>query len=112
MVLGGLIDTNVQKSVSKVPLLGDLPLLGWLFQRTNSSETKTNLLIFITPRIIRDTEDLARITQRSRGVMEKFTPPELLSAPEMESLDESMRSPIPQADEVPQEALQEKTGDQ
>jgi len=108
VVLGGLIGTNVQESVSKVPLLGDLPLLGWLFKRTNTSETKTNLLIFITPRIIRNSDDLARITQRSRGVMEEMTKPEMLNAPQMDSLDESMRIPVLPAGEKPQE----KTGAQ
>ncbi|PLX99200.1 MAG: type II secretion system protein GspD, partial [Desulfuromonas sp.] len=47
VVLGGLIGTNVEERVSKVPLLGDIPLLGWLFKRKRVEESKTNLLVFI-----------------------------------------------------------------
>ncbi|HKI51420.1 MAG TPA: type II secretion system secretin GspD [Geothermobacteraceae bacterium] len=66
VVLGGLIDTNVQKSSTKVPLLGDLPLLGWLFKSEGNQTVKTNLLVFITPKVIRDTRDLAMITEKNR----------------------------------------------
>jgi len=71
VVLGGLISTNRQNRVSKVPLLGDLPLLGWLFRSRSDSERKTNLLVFITPTIIKDPRDLALVTTRSRRVMEE-----------------------------------------
>lgn len=66
VVLGGLISTNVQENVTKVPLLGDLPLLGWLFKSQSDSVRKTNLLVFITPKIIRDTRDLDIITEKNR----------------------------------------------
>jgi general secretion pathway protein D len=66
VVLGGLIDTNVTESVSKVPILGDIPGLGWLFKRTSTQEEKTNLLIFINPTIIKSPEDLAQVTSRNR----------------------------------------------
>ncbi|NTS75835.1 type II secretion system secretin GspD [Catenovulum sp. SM1970] len=54
IVLGGLIDEDVQKSVSKVPLLGDIPILGELFKSTSNTKRKRNLLVFIRPTIIRD----------------------------------------------------------
>lgn len=54
IVLGGLIDEDVQESVSKVPLLGDIPVLGNLFKSTSSSKRKRNLMVFIRPTIIRD----------------------------------------------------------
>ncbi len=54
IVLGGLIDEDVQESVSKVPLLGDIPILGNLFKSTTSSKRKRNLMVFIRPTIIRD----------------------------------------------------------
>ncbi len=66
VVLGGLIDTNVTETVSKVPLLGDIPLIGWLFKRTSTTEEKTNLLIFMNPTIIKGPEDLAKVTGRNR----------------------------------------------
>ena len=58
IVLGGLISNNVQHTVSKVPLLGDIPLLGYLFRHKAPPTRKTNLLIFITPKIIKDADDL------------------------------------------------------
>ncbi|WP_282110105.1 type II secretion system secretin GspD [Shewanella algicola] len=54
VVLGGLISEDVQESVQKVPILGDIPYLGWLFKSSSSSTTKRNLMIFIKPTIIRD----------------------------------------------------------
>ena len=54
IVLGGLIDDAVQESVSKVPLLGDIPILGHLFKSTTTSKTKRNLMVFIRPTIVRD----------------------------------------------------------
>jgi len=54
VVLGGLISEDVQESVQKVPFLGDIPYLGWLFRSSSSSTTKKNLMIFIKPTIIRD----------------------------------------------------------
>jgi general secretion pathway protein D len=54
MVLGGLIDDNVTESEQKVPLLGDIPLLGWLFKYKSTTNKKQNLMIFMRPTIIRD----------------------------------------------------------
>ena len=58
MVLGGLIKDDVQDGSQKVPLLGDIPLLGRLFRSDATSVVKTNLLIFIRPTIIRDDHQL------------------------------------------------------
>ncbi len=62
VVLGGLIENNVQDGQQKVPLLGDIPLLGRLFRSDSVSVSKTNLLIFIRPTVIRDDQDLAGAT--------------------------------------------------
>jgi len=72
VVLGGLFQTDVTKSVSKVPLLGDIPFLGYLFKRTKDIENKTSLLVFITPRVIRNSEDLKRITDENRTQLKTF----------------------------------------
>ena len=53
VVLGGLIDEDVQESVQKVPLLGDIPFIGHLFKSTTTSTRKRNLMVFIGPTIIR-----------------------------------------------------------
>tara|TARA_R110000851_G_scaffold280754_1_gene434051 strand:- start:18776 stop:20908 length:2133 start_codon:yes stop_codon:yes gene_type:complete len=54
VVLGGLINEEVQESVQKVPFLGDIPFLGHLFRSSSSKKIKKNLMIFIKPTIIRD----------------------------------------------------------
>ena len=54
VVLGGVFKTEDLESVSKVPYLGDIPYVGYLFRKTSTSKTKTELLIFITPRILSD----------------------------------------------------------
>ena len=62
VVIGGLIDEDVQESVSKVPLLGDIPVLGHLFRSTSSQKTKRNLMVFIRPTIVRDDDTLANVS--------------------------------------------------
>jgi general secretion pathway protein D len=64
IVLGGLIDEDVQESVSKVPLLGDIPFLGNLFKSTTVSKRKRNLMVFIRPTIIRDGVTMNSISQQ------------------------------------------------
>lgn len=56
-VLGGLMKEDDFETVTKVPLLGDIPILGWLFKSRNINREKTNMLIFMTPRIIRTRAD-------------------------------------------------------
>lgn len=72
VVLGGLFQTNHNETTSKIPLLGDIPLLGRLFRSNKDTETKTSLLIFITPRVIRSSEDLERITRKSQANLDLF----------------------------------------
>ncbi len=72
VVLGGLFQTDMTKSVTKVPLLGDIPVLGYLFKHTEDIEKKTSLLVFITPRVIRNSEDLKRITEENQGKLTIF----------------------------------------
>jgi type II secretory pathway component GspD/PulD (secretin) len=56
LVLGGLVNDNPQQDNTKVPLLGDIPGLGYLFRSESKSLSKANLLIFITPTIVKDTD--------------------------------------------------------
>jgi general secretion pathway protein D len=64
IVLGGLIDDAVQESVSKVPLLGDIPILGNLFKSTSTTVSKRNLMVFIRPTIIRDGVTMNKISHK------------------------------------------------
>ena len=70
IVLGGLIDDDVQESVKKVPLLGDIPLLGRIFQSSSTSRTKRNLMVFLKPTIVRDAEDVRNISNRKYNYFE------------------------------------------
>ena len=54
VILGGLIDEDVQESVQKVPLLGDIPILGHLFKSTSNTKRKRNLMVFLRPTIVRN----------------------------------------------------------
>ncbi|MCW9003807.1 MAG: type II secretion system secretin GspD, partial [Gammaproteobacteria bacterium] len=54
LVLGGLIDDTMRDTVQKVPVLGDIPLLGWLFRSHTTSKEKQNLMVFMRPSILRD----------------------------------------------------------
>ncbi len=66
VVIGGLISDDYEDIESKVPWLGDIPFLGWLFKSTNRTLTKVNLLVFLTPHIVRTAEELEEQTIRKR----------------------------------------------
>ncbi|MGK5089718.1 type II secretion system secretin GspD, partial [Bdellovibrionota bacterium FG-2] len=61
VVIGGLIRDKTSEAVSKIPLLGDIPLLGWLFRASKSTTEKTNLLVFLTPHIVRQYDKIRAI---------------------------------------------------
>ena len=58
LVIGGLIQETEQKTVNKIPFLGDLPLIGPIFRSTSTSKAKSELVIMITPKIINDGEGM------------------------------------------------------
>jgi general secretion pathway protein D len=62
IVLGGLIEDSQSEVEQSVPLLGRIPLLGWLFRYKESSVRKTNLMIFLRPLVIRSPDDGYRVT--------------------------------------------------
>lgn len=70
IAIGGLLRDNDVKIVKKVPLLGDIPILGWLFRSQSRKVEKTNLLIFITPTIVKE-NTLATLTEQKRVEMDK-----------------------------------------
>ena len=61
VVIGGLIDDNRNSNETKVPGLGDIPLLGWLFKTQSDANQKTNLYIFITPRVVKSPEEADKL---------------------------------------------------
>lgn len=71
VVIGGLIQDREIKSTTKVPILGDIPLLKWLFRFNSDKREKTNLLVFITPYIIDDFRALEEIKARKQEEFDK-----------------------------------------
>ncbi len=63
IILGGLMKSSGGKTVSKVPLLGDIPVLGALFTSTGYSESKINVVIYLTPYIVRNSRDLTKLRE-------------------------------------------------
>ncbi|MBI4714619.1 MAG: hypothetical protein HY760_01510, partial [Nitrospirae bacterium] len=72
VVIGGLIKDDVITNETKVPLLGDIPLLGYLFKFQRKVKVKRNLVIFITPYIIRDAEMLQELSRKNMDRSEAF----------------------------------------
>jgi general secretion pathway protein D len=72
IVIGGLITDNQVETTTKVPVLGDIPILGMLFRRKSSLTKKRNLLIFLTPYIIRTSEDFKEIFARKMAERREF----------------------------------------
>jgi len=72
VVIGGLIQERTINSVQKTPILGDVPVIGRLFRDTSTQRIKTNLLLFLTPYIIRDQSDFRRIFERKMKEREEF----------------------------------------
>lgn len=72
VVIGGLMRDEYITSREKIPVLGDLPLLGALFRRTETQKRKANLLLILTPHVIRDQSDLRRIFERKMQERQEF----------------------------------------
>jgi general secretion pathway protein D len=67
IVIGGLIDDTTTNNETQVPVLGDIPILGWLFRNTSETTVKTNLYIFITPRVIENPAEAESVLQDKKG---------------------------------------------
>ncbi|KAA5834806.1 type II secretion system protein GspD [Pseudomonas chlororaphis] len=72
IVLGGLIKDNVKTQVSKVPVLGSIPLLGRLFTSTKDVTEKTNLMVFLRPTLVRGSADAINVSQRKYNDLRKL----------------------------------------
>uniref|UniRef100_UPI004055F5B8 type II secretion system secretin GspD n=1 Tax=Candidatus Electronema sp. TaxID=2698783 RepID=UPI004055F5B8 len=74
VVIGGMIGQDATSGDYKVPLLGDIPLLGWLFKTHENSGRKTNMFIFIAPRIVNSAPELADLYYKKRDKLEEVKP--------------------------------------
>ena len=68
-VIGGLLDDNERRTIEKIPVLGDIPVLGTLFKSKAKARTKTNLMVFIRPTILRTPEDGRRLAEQRYGYL-------------------------------------------
>ena len=73
VVLGGIINDSVSKTVSKVPFLGDLPVIGNLFRSSSKTDNKTELLVFLTPHVVRDPTEARRLRAQTEQELGKTT---------------------------------------
>lgn len=70
VVIGGLISNQSVNQDNKIPLLGDIPLIGQVFKRTVTQHSKTELLIFLTPHVVQNPDDLSKLTDSERGKLQ------------------------------------------
>lgn len=80
LILGGIIRSTVTATTNKVPLLGDIPLLGNLFKSTTKGNTKTELIVLLTPRVVRDPAEAERLRQEEEKRLSKQSQEELKKA--------------------------------
>jgi general secretion pathway protein D len=71
-VVGGLVRDTVQHTSTKVPVLGDVPVLGFFFRSTSDVMSKANLVLVLTPHIIRDEEDMRRVVTKRMEERQEF----------------------------------------
>jgi general secretion pathway protein D len=67
VVIGGLIDDSTTQNETKVPVLGDIPVLGWMFKSQRQTTEKTNLYIFLTPRVIKSPAEADKVYDMKKG---------------------------------------------
>ncbi len=72
ILIGGLMSDKVINSVTKIPLLGDIPILGFFFRNTTKHIVKTNLIIALTPYVINDQSDLRRVLEKKMKERREF----------------------------------------
>ena len=72
VVIAGLMENKKSDNKTQVPGLGNVPLLGRLFQTTSQEERKTNLMVFITPRIVQDSDDAKKIAYNKSKLLNKL----------------------------------------
>lgn len=72
-VIGGLIETRMDRGTTQTPCLGSIPAFGWLFKTASDRDEKTNLMVFLTPRVVRNAEEARQIYGKKKEYMEKET---------------------------------------
>jgi general secretion pathway protein D len=99
IVIGGLFRDDADATHQKIPCLGDIPLLGKLFGRTEDHSRKTNLVIFLTPHIVRTAEDLKRIKEQIGEHHKKFLREQDIEGPQVDPTKPVVLEPAPPSSE-------------
>ena len=99
VVMGGLMREQIQRSASRVPLLGDLPLVGTFFRSTTSRRSKSELLLFLTPHVVRTPAEAARVTDEETSRLPDV--PRSVRGPADESAGQEPHEWIPPIMEAP-----------
>ncbi|HBI47560.1 MAG TPA: type II secretion system protein GspD, partial [Smithella sp.] len=100
IVIGGLVGDSTEKDTYKVPLLGDIPLLGWLFKTHSTAREKTNLYVFLTPHIVRTQKDAASLYREKRETMGEVVEG-IIKLDEKKSETKPYNAPIPAEKKTP-----------
>jgi len=96
VVLGGLVQDSTGTTIEKVPVLGDLPLVGALFRYETRTQTKTNLMVFLRPLVMRDSASPGSVTsERYRQMLEEQERSQMPPHPVLPQI-ESPRLPLPE----------------
>ena len=75
VIIGGIMQETILKGESKVPLLGDIPLLGYLFRFSSNSKKRTNLIILLTPTVIQEPGVVSKaLEDRQQKMLNAFGP--------------------------------------
>lgn len=107
IVLGGLIEDRYEDSKTKVPLLGDIPLIGTLFRSESRTKRRTNLMVFIRPIVMRDSDTATRLTMDRYDAirsLQQTTEPSyhmLIPVDQIPLLESDPLRPVPAAPQVP-----------
>ncbi len=97
IIVGGLMEDRVRTTETKVPWLGDIPVLGWLFRYNSDNVEKQNLLIFLTPTIIREDQDVQRLFEEKKARMLEYKERHDLPVEYMDVRPFERRAPLPGA---------------
>ncbi len=100
IVIGGLIGDSTQEGTYRVPFLGDLPILGWLFKTRSTGREKTNLYVFITPHIVRTQEDASALYKEKKDSMGRVEEG-VIKLDEKKPAAAPQSKPLPAAEEIP-----------
>ncbi len=109
-VLGGLMEDTDIITETKVPLLGDIPLLGWLFKGRNKQKVKSNLLIFLTPKIIRNPIDHKKLLSNKLNQRNTFIKNNTSGKDPHKDLSDQLQMPSTLSGESPNLSFQDEEG--